>query len=410
MILSNCRACNSNKLITFFDLGPMPISNNYLHNRNDNLDLYDLKLMVCENCSFMQLSESHDPKIHFNDAYPYFSGYSKTWIEHCRNSAANLRKMLKLKPNDFVIELASNDGTFIKEFKKLKMKVLGIEPSANVAKAAMEIEIETINDFFTDKLSIEVLDKYGHPDLILGCNVLAHVPNLHSFILGVSRLMSNTTVACFEFPHASRMIQYNQFDTIYHEHYSYLNLMSLIPVFTNYNLQVHHVEEIDLHGGSLRIHVSKLTSQHKTDPSVQKLLKFESKYNPLAKDVQEKFSESVNQIKDDLNQKIVSLIAEGKRVIIFGAAAKGTTLLNFSKIDYKMIEIAIDSSIAKQNKFIPGTGIKIYPPEILDEIEFDCVLILAWNFASEIISVIRGRSINNFSALIPIPYVHESKL
>jgi len=363
----------------------MPISNNYLHNRNDNLDLYDLKLMVCENCSFMQLSESHDPKIHFNDAYPYFSGYSKTWIEHCRNSAANLRKMLKLKPNDFVIELASNDGTFIKEFKKLKMKVLGIEPSANVAKAAMEIEIETINDFFTDKLSIEVLDKYGHPDLILGCNVLAHVPNLHSFILGVSRLMSNTTVACFEFPHASRMIQYNQFDTIYHEHYSYLTATSVSAMMRRHGLILIAVENIQTHGGSHRYWIMKHEKNlsFPIHSNAEDFVLEEKKWQISNIESWQETNSKMAKILDTHSRFLEECAINGLQVIGVGAAAKTTMFMNLLP-GINLPKCVVDSSVEKQGRFIPGTTAQIVS---LDSIEFNIAnifMIYAWNVEEEL--------------------------
>ena len=405
MQLKECRACDSQELKSFLNLGKLPISNDYLISPNQKSEKYDLNLFVCESCSFLQLSEVHDPKVHFNENYPYFSAYSSTWVKHCRDSASYLVDFLELDLNDYVYEIASNDGTFMSEFHQLGMKVLGIEPTANTAERATAKGLETIVDFFSFELSLEIAQKYQPPALIIGCNVLAHVPNIKNFISGLRRLMSTESVACFEFPHATRMISENQFDTIYHEHYSYLNVTPLIPLFGEMGLILFRVEELSTHGGSLRIFLAPEESLRFVEESVEKIVFFESKYSPLDDKVKEKFSGAVEQIARELKEQITFMVENGRKIAIYGAAAKGTTMLNYAQIDSSMIPFAVDSSEFKQGRYIPGTGIKIISPEALSTSEFDCFLVLAWNFADEIVSNLSVMLRRPFSVLIPIPEV-----
>jgi C-methyltransferase C-terminal domain/Putative zinc binding domain/Methyltransferase domain len=403
--INRCRACDSTKLESFINLGSLPISNNYLEYLDEEYSKFDLNLLVCTSCAFLQLSESHDPQVHFNEKYPYFSGYSSTWVSHCEKSAHHFQNLLNLSQGDLVLEIASNDGTMLNEFKKNGIRVLGVDPSSSVAKFANTKGLETIINFFSSALSSEILSKYGFPKLILGCNVLAHVPNIRDFIKGVQNLMSDETVACFEFPHASKMIKYAQFDTIYHEHYSYITLQSLIPLLTEFGLHVYRVEEIDLHGGSLRVYICKDIGKFPIQKSVADILHFETEFSPLRESVKRDFNLKARNIATSLNTLVRNLKKQGRQIIVFGAAAKGTTLLNFSKIDNSLISFAIDSSLAKQGRYIPGTKIEIKSPEILEDYDLDIVLILAWNFTVEITNLLREKSKKKISIIVPVPEV-----
>jgi C-methyltransferase C-terminal domain/Putative zinc binding domain len=406
MRATSCRACESLQLELFIDLGLQPISNNYLSASEDIAEKLPLEVLVCRSCSFLQLSVSDNPSVHFNDRYPYFSGYSQTWIEHCKKLAMDLRLSLNLQAEDFVIELASNDGTLIREFQASGQKILGVEPSENVARTAIQSGVPTINNFFGFQLSEEIKNCYPTPKLILGCNVLAHVPDLFDFLSGVTNLMDATTVACFEFPHATRMIKNSQFDTIYHEHYSYLTLTSLIPVLSRLNLRIFKVEEHDLHGGSLRIYVSLMNSAYETEKSIEKILLFENAFSPLDEETKSNFRNSILRIKNDLEIMIREHLQAQRTIVIFGAAAKGTTLLNFVGLTSELIEFAVDSSLVKQYKYIPGTGILIRPPDDLAGLNPDVVLILAWNFAKEIADDISKILASQPLMIVPIPAPH----
>jgi hypothetical protein len=381
----------------------MPVSNNYLSSREEKYEAISLNLLVCHNCTFLQLSESSDPKIHFNSTYPYYSGYSTTWKTHCASLASQLKTTFGLSPGDKVLEIASNDGTLLREFKNNGLQVLGIEPSINVANVAIQNGLRTIIDFFSYKLSRELIKHEDYPKLIIGCNVLAHVPDIRDFLKGVGNLMSAETIACFEFPHAAKMIKYNQFDTIYHEHYSYLNITSLTPILTEFELEIFKVEEHNLHGGSLRVYIKRKGSGFRLEESVNEVIRFEETYSPLNPKIRNDFNTSVNAISTSLVNYLRLLAKENKKVVIFGAAAKGTTLLNFAGINSSDVIFAVDSSKAKQGKYIPGTEILINAPEVLEKMDVDAVLILAWNFADEIIEIVKSICKKLPLVLIPIP-------
>jgi hypothetical protein len=407
MDLKECRGCKSTELVTFADLGLSPISNDFLDSKADSSKLFPLVLLVCKSCAFLQLSEVHEREIHFNRIYPYFSRNSKTWVQHCALNTKELIERFELNQNDLIIEVASNDGTYIENFLNLGFNVLGIEPSANVAEASIKREIPTRIDFFSHEMAVNLKDEGYRPKVILGNNVLAHVPDIVDFLSGISHLLSSESIAVIEFPHATQMIRNNQFDTIYHEHYSYLNLSALLPIFNQVGLEVFDVQEHDLHGGSLRIFLQPLSGIRKIRTSVEKILVFEKQWNPLLDDVKNGFQRRQMEVVRTLREKLIFYKREGLRVVAFGAAAKGTTLLNVAGIDANLIEFVIDSSVAKQGKWVPGTGIEIRSPEVLKENSADVILILAWNFAREIIKQIQSELPVPKVYLIPIPMVLE---
>jgi hypothetical protein len=407
MRLKICRACGSDCLTTFLHLGETPISNDYKDSLSIKNEVFPLEVLVCNNCEFLQLSEVHNPSTHFNSSYPYFSGYSSTWVNHCDKSASEFAQDFKLSSGKLVLEIASNDGTFIRNFLKFGVNVLGIEPSENVANSAIESGVPTKVEFFSSELALNLVQQDIRPDLIIGCNVLAHVPDISDFILGISILLEANAVAILEFPHATKLIQDSQFDTIYHEHYSYLNVTPLFQIFERNGLRIFKITTHELHGGSLRIFICRLESDLTTNESVQEIIDLESKWSPTNAKVQADLNLKVSTTLIAFKEKLEEYHDLGYKVIAFGAAAKGTTLLNIAKIDSRLIQFAVDSSKAKQGKFIPGTDILIRQPEVLMETSQDRIVILAWNFAKEIIGQANLLCRSEQKFLIPIPIVEE---
>ena len=407
MLLFQCRCCNSTNLEIFLDLGQSPISNDYQATATDRAKQYPLKVLVCMDCEFLQLSEELDPSTHFNSNYPYFSGYSKTWVSHCQNTAASLAHRFEISLGKKVIEIASNDGTYIKNFLGFGADILGIEPSLNVATVAEAHGIRTKVEFFTNSLAQELKKNGMSPDLIIGCNVLAHVPNIRDFLSGISVLLQGHAVAVFEFPHATQMIEHGEFDTIYHEHYSYLNITPLKLLCNQLGLKIFDVETHELHGGSLRIFLSPINSDRDITPNVKRILDYEQAWLPTSTLIRHSFQQKTNKLLFEFKNKLREDQNNDYKVVIFGAAAKGSTLLNVAKIDSQLITAAVDTSITKQNKYIPGTGIGILSPQELYNLKPDVIVIMAWNFAEEIISQASDIFIPSYCFLIPIPNVLE---
>ena len=407
MLLLKCRCCNSNQLEQFLDLGLTPISNDYTKSPEIQTALHPLKVVVCNDCSFLQLSEEIDPSTHFNSRYPYFSGYSRTWVEHCQITTASLAARFEIGFGKQVIEIASNDGTFVKNFKKFDASILGIEPSQNVAAHAELQGVPTIVEFFTEDLARRLVETGTSPDLIIGCNVLAHVPNIRDFLKGIAVLLKGAAVAVFEFPHATQMIEHGEFDTIYHEHYSYLNLIPLKKLCSELGLEIFDVETHDLHGGSLRIFLSVKGSPIQISSRVENILDYERNWLPTSIYVREKFQIKVKKVLSDFKAILDKYQTQNFKIVIFGAAAKGSTLLNVAKIDSKIVAYAVDSSVEKQNKYIPGTGILILSPEELRISKPDVIIILAWNFAEEIMKQANEIFNPTHSFLIPFPNLKE---
>jgi len=399
-----CRACNSELSLIFIDLGKSPIANNLLQNSRENLqnEIFPLCAMTCESCSLVQLSVSIERSKLFPDTYVYFSSYSTSWIEHCKIYAERMFGFLDLSTNDCVIEIASNDGYLLEHFKNLGVSVLGIEPASEVAQAASEKGIPTLIEFFGYESALKLTAKYK-PKLIIGNNVLAHVPDLHDFIKGFATLVPDDGVITFEFPHLLNLIKNNQFDTIYHEHYSYLNLMSLIPLFAVHALKIFKVEKLSTHGGSLRIFVAKESSSWEIKESVRRILQEEKDFDPRSKDVYETFQSKAIVAKNALIEEIQKLKKQNKKIAAYGAAAKGVTFLNFCGIDGSLIDYIIDLNPNKQNKFMPGSNIPIKSKDFFLKNQPDVLLVLVWNLAEEIKAQISGISDEKLKFLRAIP-------
>ncbi|MBM3403200.1 MAG: class I SAM-dependent methyltransferase [Bacteroidetes bacterium] len=381
-----CRHCNNNLTHVFCDLQTCPPSNAMvkLDNVNSPEIYYPLKVFVCEKCWLVQVDEIEKAENIFNDEYTYFSSYSSSWLAHAKNYVDEMTERFRYNPDSMVIEIASNDGYLLQYFKEKNIPVLGIEPTANTASLAKNKGIESIVDYFGSKLASEKL--LAKADLILGNNVLAHVPDINDFVKGVKLALKANGVNTFEFPHICNLVQHNQFDTIYHEHFSYLSFTALKSVFEKQGLEFFDVQELPTHGGSLRIF-----AKHKEDtskevlPSVANMLKLEKDLGVNTSKYYQGFQEKVEKIKFDFLHFLIQSKKEDKKVVGYGAAAKGNTLLNFCGIKgADLISFVIDASPFKQGKFLPGSRIPVLAESSLKEYCPDYIIIFPWNLKTEI--------------------------
>ena len=405
-----CRGCGCDEFEVLLDLGMSPISNSLLSGDDEIAEeiRHPLCVVVCKKCGFCQLSEDSNPEDHFHADYVYFSSYSQSWLEHCRVYAETMTQELNLNGSDLVIELASNDGYMLKNFQTSGINVLGVEPSANVAKFARESLIPTIVEFFGFEVSNRILMEHQKPKLIIGNNVLAHVPDVDDFISGISNLIAEDGIVTLEFPHLTQLILNHQFDTIYHEHYSYLSVTALQPIFNRFNLTIFRVEELQTHGGSIRVYAAKSSSSTEVSPSVEQIILFESKLDPRQEIVRANFRSGVAKIIEDFITEIRELNSKGLTVIGFGAAAKGNTLLNAAEITRDQIQFIVDTNPAKQGKLAPGSHIPIVNLEHFIGSEFDICVILPWNLSSEISNLVReahGEKVKILRAIPILEYI-----
>jgi hypothetical protein len=399
-----CRGCQAELVLTFLDLGMSPIANNLVSPDDVRKPVakFPLHVMTCIKCALVQLPEVNTREELFRADYVYFSSYSTTWLQHAETYAAKMLDYLSLDSGDLVIEVASNDGYLLQYFNQAGIKVMGIEPSSGVAEAAIKKNIPTVIDFFGTGLA-EKLALSKKPKLMIGNNVLAHVPDIHDFIHGFSILLADDGLVTFEFPHLLNLIKNNQFDTIYHEHYSYLSVTSLIPIFSTYRLKVVKVEEIPTHGGSVRIYVAKSDSIWQIEDSVEVVLSEESKFDPREESILCLMQEKTRQVKTNLLRELIHCNESGKRVAAYGAAAKGNTLLNYSGVTSDLIEYVVDLNPFKQGNFLPGSLIPVVGLDRLTLDPPDVLLILPWNLASEIKRQLRGEIENGLKLLRAIP-------
>jgi len=383
----NCRFCKNTLKKEFVDLGFSPPSNSFLNDEqlNQPETFYPLKIMVCEKCMLVQIDEFAKYDEIFNADYVYFSSFSTSWLAHAKSYASMMKERFALNSSSHVIEIASNDGYLLQYFMGLKIPVLGIEPTANTAKVAQDKGINTVVDFFGVRLA-EILASEGKmADLLLGNNVLAHVPDINDFVNGLKILLKPNGVITFEFPHLLQLIRFNQFDTIYHEHFSYLSLLSVKQIFEAQRLSIFDVEEISTHGGSLRIFVKHQEDTTKVESNtVQTILQkeFDFGLNELA--IYQTFQVKAEKVKDDFLEFLIKAKKENKKVVGYGAAAKGNTLLNFAGIRKDTIQFIVDASPYKQNKFLPGTHIPVVDENELKLLKPDYVVIMPWNLKEEI--------------------------
>ena len=381
-----CRACGWTLDRSFCDLGMTPLSNAYL--REEDLGrgetFYPLHALLCSRCLLVQLAEFRSPQDIFSE-YAYFSSYSDTWLRHAEAYAAMAVRRFALGAQSRVVELASNDGYLLQYFQRLSIPVLGVEPAANVARAAMEKGVPTRVEFFGDQCARRIAAEQGQADLIVANNVLAHVPDLRDFLAGVRTLLSPSGSASFEFPHLLRLMQENQFDTIYHEHFSYFSLVALEPALAAAGLAAFDVEELATHGGSLRLYVRhSAQGAGAAAPSLAKVRTDEERAGLRSVQGYTGFEASVRRTKQQLLAFLIDAKRAGKRIGAYGAAAKGNTLLNYCGAGRDFIDFVADRSPHKQGRFLPGTHLPVVEPAKIRAARPDFLLILPWNLREEI--------------------------
>ena len=404
----NCRGCGAALSLTFLDLGVSPIANNLVeiqHLSEEDIK-YPLHVMTCQICTLVQLPEVIPREILFPSNYTYFSSYSSSWLQHSKAYAEKMISFLELNQTNLVVEIASNDGYLLQFFANSQIQVLGIEPAEGVAKAAVAKGIPTRIEYFGELVALE-LAKGKKPKLMIGNNVLAHVPDLHDFIKGFSVLIDEQGLITFEFPHLLNLIKNCQFDTIYHEHYSYLSVSALTPLFAKYGLKIVTIEKLMTHGGSLRIYVAKNSSNWTVHESVQGIIDEESRYDPREKDIYSLIQSGTEKIKTDLLSTLTKYKREGKKISAYGAAAKGVTLLNFCKIGNDFLDYVIDLNPNKQGKFLPGSRIPIVDVKVLGINPPDILLILPWNLTREIKLQLSSYLNAGMKAIRAIPNVEQ---
>jgi hypothetical protein len=409
-----CRNCEENLIHTFADLGTSPPSNSFLSQTDLNAAevYYPLKVMVCHKCYLVQLDEFKKSSDIFSSDYIYYSSFSKSWLEHSKKYVEMIISRLKLTRKSFVVEIASNDGYLLQNFVQKEIPCLGVEPTEGTAKVAIAKGVETLIKFFGKETAEGIKAQYQKADLILGNNVIAHVPDLHDFLQGVRVLLNENGVFTFEFPHLSELIKNNQFDTIYHEHFSYISLTSLSDVMKKNGLKIIDVESVSTHGGSLRVFGAHDASSHPIDSRVQALLETETEEGVKNISSYVNFSESVEKIKLEVLSFLIDCKMKNKKVAAYGAAAKGNTLLNFCGIKSDLISFVCDASPYKQDKYLPGSRIPVYGPEKIKEFAPDFVIIFPWNLVEEIKTSISGSMKNesHFVTFIPELRMHSVSL
>lgn len=381
-----CRFCGETLRTSFADLGETPLANSYLENADANTadPRYPLHARVCNACFLVQVEDVVPAEEIFSD-YAYFSSFSTSWVAHAEAYTKMATERFDLGPSSSVVEVASNDGYLLQHFVKVGIPVLGIEPAANVAKVAESNGVPTIASFFGLGLAKSLRSEGTRADLLLGNNVLAHVPDLNDFVAGLAHLLSEDGVLTMEFPHLARLIEDAQFDTIYHEHFSYFSLLVVEKAFARHGLQLFDVEELPTHGGSLRIFAAR--SDGDARPEGALLAKVRAEEAAMALDNVESyagFQARVEAIRDGLLAFLTQARKDGKSVAAYGAAAKGNTLLNYCGVGASQIDFVADVSDQKQGKFLPGSRIPIVAPAQLRDRQPDFVLILPWNLKREI--------------------------
>lgn len=385
---SLCRSCGTILEHTFVDLGMSPLANSYIKPEQRNLmePFYPLHVYVCAQCWLVQLEEFSSPHDIFCD-YAYFSSFSDSWIAHAKTYVEMITARFALDKNSKVVEIASNDGYLLQNFVARGIPVLGVEPAANVAESAIKKGINTKVLFFGEKTAIDLRAEGWSADLIIGNNVLAHVPDLNDFVKGLKVLLKPTGVITMEFPHLLRLIEQNQFDTIYHEHFSYFSFLAAEQVFLRHGMKLFDVEELPTHGGSLRIYAAHEHDASKPVGVRAKELKSKEQAAGFSRlDYYLSFGPQVETTKRKLLSFLISAKQDGKRVVGYGAPAKGNTLLNYCGVRTDLIEYTVDRSPHKQGQFLPGVHIPIYGPEHIKQTHPDYVLILPWNLQDEVMA------------------------
>ena len=382
----NCRHCQKILTHTFLDLGFAPPSNAYLTKEELSKPekYYPLKVLVCEHCWLVQTEDYAEANELFSPDYAYFSSTSSSWLNHAARYTDKMTETLGLNKESMVIEVASNDGYLLKNFVKAGIPCLGIEPTASTAASAEKQGVPVLREFFGEALANQLAAEGKQADLIAGNNVYAHVPDINDFTKGLKAALKAGGTITLEFPHLMRLIEFNQFDTVYHEHFSYLSLYAVDSIFQEAGLRIWNVEQLSTHGGSLRVFGCHDDDLRVTKQVVTTLMQKESECGLQQLQTYLKFQPRADQIKNDLLAFLIEQKHNGKEVCAYGAAAKGNTLLNYAGVKPDLLPIIYDAAPAKQNKYMPGSHIPIFNPDKIKEEMPDYILILPWNIADEV--------------------------
>ncbi len=403
-----CRFCQTPLQHSFVDLGMSPLCQDHVKPEELNRmePFYPLHAYVCDNCFLVQLEEFVAPSAIFND-YAYFSSYSDSWLQHASRYTEQITTKYSFNEKSLVAELASNDGYLLQYFMKKGIPVLGIEPASNVAEYAIkERGIRTETKFFGLNTANEMAEKYGKANLLIGNNVLAHVPDINDFVSGMKAFLQSDGVITMEFPHLMRLVERNQFDTIYHEHFSYLSFTTVLNIFRHHGLDLFDVEELPTHGGSIRIYGKHIEdNSKKVSLRVGQLLKRENEAGMLSLEYYQQFSEKVRKTKRGILDFLINAKNEGKTIAGYGAPGKGNTLLNYCGIRTDFLDYTVDRNPHKQGNFLPGTLIPIYAPDKIRETKPDYVFILPWNLKEEIMESMSFIQDWGGKFVVPIPEI-----
>jgi SAM-dependent methyltransferase len=384
-----CRHCDKELTHTFIDLGSSPLSNSYLTTETINTfeKWYPLKVLVCNHCWLAQTEDFVGADQMFSEDYAYFSSYSSFWLKHAKDYVDKIISRFHLTSKSNVVEVAANDGYLLQYILEKNIPCYGIEPTKSTAMVARMKGIEIIEDFFGEQKAVNLVKLNKQADLIVANNVLAHVPDVNDFIRGFKILLTPLGVATFEFPHLLNLVKYSQFDTIYHEHYSYLSMIAVQTIFEKNGISIFDVEELPTHGGSLRVYAQRSdTGQHAICNSVNSLIKQEEEFGVNTLDFYQGLQGKAETIKIELLEFLIKAKKDNKKVVAYGAAAKGNTIMNFSGIKSDLISYVVDKNPAKEGKYMPGSRIPIKGEEYLKSDDPDYIVILPWNLKDEIIS------------------------
>lgn len=383
----NCRHCQNKLEHVFLDLGFAPPSNAYLEEADLNKPevYFPLKLYVCSICWLVQTADYASREELFNDNYSYFSSISESWLNHAFQYCEKITNSLELNGSSQIIEIGSNDGYLLKNFVENGIPSLGIEPTSGTADKAISLGIPVIKQFFSLKLAKQLAGKGQKADLIIGNNVYAHVPDINDFTAGIKMLLKERGTVTLEFPHVLNLLKFNQFDTVYHEHFSYLSVFTTSKIFEENGLRIFKVEKLSTHGGSVRVYGCNFADTRVTEPSVKEIMEQEKNAGMQDLKIYDAFQEKTNTLKNDLVSFLIEKKQKNEVVAAYGAAAKGNTLLNYAGIKPDLLSFVCDAAPSKQGKFMPGSHIPILHPNALIKLNPKWVLILPWNISSEII-------------------------
>jgi len=387
-----CRHCGSDINLTLVDLGSAPPSNAYLTEKSLHAPekWFPLSVLVCDQCWLVQTEDFAQADELFDAEYAYFSGFSTSWLAHSKRYVHDMAERFSLCAGSHVVEVAANDGSLLQYVQELGIPCTGVEPTASTAATARDKGLTIVEDFFGVRLANELVAEGKQADLTAANNVLAHVPDINDFVNGFATLLKPQGVSTFEFPHLLKLIAENQFDTIYHEHFSYLSLTAIEQVFASNGLTVFDVEELPTHGGSLRVYAQRAdTGAQPRSERVDSILRTEADSGMTSTDYYSGFQSKANRVKDDFMTFLLKAKEEGKSVAAYGAAAKGNTLMNYAGVRSDLISFVVDRSPSKQNKYMPGSRIPIVEEEILKQAKPDYVVILPWNLRTELVEQLK---------------------